>query len=274
MALRRKLILLDGDGEAAQHKWNLFLELMRWSEGGSCRHDAILRYFGDEEEVLSGCGRCDVCTHPYEEEIDPNEVGTVVRKALCAVARLHGLFGLQAVAKLLHGTQDKKLVRAGFKETRSWGSSGARGTLDRSATTALRHGRMGRLSRWRSTTSRADRSGQRLSTNAVPLACCYHRATALQVHGLYRRVLKSARPTPLKNSKAETVTSLKNCVDIAWKSLEKKAPPYVVASDRTLRDIALLRPINSDELKMAHGIGPSKAERYGDGFLQVVRQAV
>ena len=34
-----------------RHKWNLFLELMRWAEGGSCRHDAILRYFGDEEET-------------------------------------------------------------------------------------------------------------------------------------------------------------------------------------------------------------------------------
>jgi len=29
--------------------------------GGSCRHDAILRYFGDEAETLAGCGRCDVC---------------------------------------------------------------------------------------------------------------------------------------------------------------------------------------------------------------------
>ena len=44
-----------------RHKWSNFLELMRWAEGGSCRHDAILRYFGDEEETLEGCGRCDVC---------------------------------------------------------------------------------------------------------------------------------------------------------------------------------------------------------------------
>ncbi|MEC7228371.1 MAG: HRDC domain-containing protein, partial [Candidatus Latescibacterota bacterium] len=61
---------------------------------------------------------------------------------------------------------------------------------------------------------------------------------------------------------------------VAEVAREEGVPPYVVASDRTLRDIALLRPVNSDELKMAHGIGPSKAERYGDGFIQVVRQAV
>ena len=47
--------------EVVEHKWGLFLELVRWAEGGSCRHDAILRYFGDEAETLHGCGRCDVC---------------------------------------------------------------------------------------------------------------------------------------------------------------------------------------------------------------------
>jgi len=48
-------------------------------------------------------------------------------------------------------------------------------------------------------------------------------------------------------------------------------PPYVVASDRTLRDLAMLKPRNADELKLAHGIGPAKAERYGSGFLSVIR---
>jgi ATP-dependent DNA helicase RecQ len=45
---------------------------------------------------------------------------------------------------------------------------------------------------------------------------------------------------------------------------------YLVASDRCLRDIARLRPANRAELMLAHGIGPAKAERYGDGFLAVV----
>jgi ATP-dependent DNA helicase RecQ len=47
-------------------------------------------------------------------------------------------------------------------------------------------------------------------------------------------------------------------------------PPYVVASDRTLREIASLRPRSLGELTDAHGIGPRKAERYGAGFLAVV----
>src|SRR5688572_10930226 len=62
MPLRRRLLEGAARSEAMlAHKWGLFLELMRWAEGGSCRHDAILRYFGDEAETLDGCGRCDVC---------------------------------------------------------------------------------------------------------------------------------------------------------------------------------------------------------------------
>ena len=54
---------------------------------------------------------------------------------------------------------------------------------------------------------------------------------------------------------------------------DAKVPPYVIASDRTLRDIALMRPSNLEELKLAHGIGPTKAEKYGDGLLAIVQQA-
>jgi ATP-dependent DNA helicase RecQ len=45
-----------------------------------------------------------------------------------------------------------------------------------------------------------------------------------------------------------------------------------VASDRTLRDIALLRPRTLAELEQAHGVGPHKAERYGPGFLRVIAE--
>ena len=41
--------------------------------------------------------------------------------------------------------------------------------------------------------------------------------------------------------------------------------------DRALREVALLRPRTRDELELAHGIGPAKAERYGPGLLEVVR---
>ena len=50
-------------------------------------------------------------------------------------------------------------------------------------------------------------------------------------------------------------------------------PPYVVASDRTLRELVRLRPENQQDLLLVHGIGPAKAKRFGKSFLKVVREA-
>lgn len=48
------------------------------------------------------------------------------------------------------------------------------------------------------------------------------------------------------------------------------APPYVIASDRTLRELATFRPRTLTELEGIYGIGPSKLERFGKGFLDVI----
>jgi ATP-dependent DNA helicase RecQ len=50
-----------------------------------------------------------------------------------------------------------------------------------------------------------------------------------------------------------------------------RVPPYVVASDRTLREFAQMRPRTMDELIGIYGIGPAKAARYGEDLLAVVR---
>jgi ATP-dependent DNA helicase RecQ len=47
-------------------------------------------------------------------------------------------------------------------------------------------------------------------------------------------------------------------------------PPYVVAHDRTLHDLVYLRPRTHEDLLAVDGIGPKKAERYGEGFLRVI----
>jgi len=48
-------------------------------------------------------------------------------------------------------------------------------------------------------------------------------------------------------------------------------PPFVVASDRTLRDMARTRPRSETELLSVYGMGPVKAARYGAGFLSVLQ---
>ena len=54
----------------------------------------------------------------------------------------------------------------------------------------------------------------------------------------------------------------------------ERVAPFIVASDRTLRDIAMLRPRDLVELERAHGVGPHKAAKYGAGLVKVVAESV
>jgi ATP-dependent DNA helicase RecQ len=54
---------------------------------------------------------------------------------------------------------------------------------------------------------------------------------------------------------------------------KEKVPPYVIGSDRTLREIAMMRPTNEGDLALAHGIGPAKVAKYGEAILDVLRSA-
>jgi ATP-dependent DNA helicase RecQ len=284
LPLRRHLIEMDNEGRApdperVRHKWNLFLELMRWSEGGSCRHDAILRYFGDEEETLSGCGRCDVCTDlAHDEESDPEAVTLLVRKALSAVARIHGRFGLSAAAKLLRGTPDARLESAGLDQTPTYGilREYPEAWLTRLLRRCVTAGwvdffggdrPMAILTDEGIAVMKAERP-VRLLLPPTQLRAAITEAGTRRA----RRGGKSAETDALDPHARELFEALRqHRLEVAR---EAGVPPYVVASDRTLRDIANLRPRNADELALAHGIGPAKLERFGAGLLAVVEAHV
>jgi ATP-dependent DNA helicase RecQ len=50
-------------------------------------------------------------------------------------------------------------------------------------------------------------------------------------------------------------------------------PAYVVFADRTLREMARLRPVTAGALADVYGVGPAKMEKYGEEFLTAIRGA-
>jgi ATP-dependent DNA helicase RecQ len=278
---RRRLLEAPTDGIApdparVQHRWQLFLELMRWVEGGTCRHDAILRYFGDEAETLSGCGRCDNCTALSEpNDAGAEETATAVRKALSAVARTHRRFGLQAAVKLLAGQPDPRLERSGLMATKTFGALAGRSedwlmALLRRLVTAG----------WVDFTA-----GDRPMVLLTPAG-----KAVLFADGPVRLLLPpEAQVASRAKSGGTTKARARQAADqlgpkagalfelLRARRLElarrEKVPPYVIASDRTLRELAELEPRSAADLQRVYGIGPAKAERYGEEFLGVLREA-
>ena len=52
----------------------------------------------------------------------------------------------------------------------------------------------------------------------------------------------------------------------------EKVPPYIIFSNATLRDMALIAPRNMSEMQLVSGVGQMKAERYGRFFLDAVAE--
>jgi ATP-dependent DNA helicase RecQ len=284
LPLRRRLI--EGGGseepprpEVVEHKWSLFLDLMRWAEGGSCRHDAILRYFGDEAEALSGCGRCDVCLEIGGGEASEEETSLMVRKALSAVARVDRRYGLTAAVKLLAGLPDPRLLRAGLDRTPTFGA--LRGHPEPWLTHLLRRCV---TAGWVDFTPGEKpvvvltRSGRAVMKGDRPVRLVLPREEGTRVPAPTRagsglrgsRARETTEDLPLEAAPVFEALRLLR-LELAR---EESVPAFVVASDRTLRDIARLRPRTLQELTLAHGIGPAKAERYGRRILLVVAGAL
>jgi ATP-dependent DNA helicase RecQ len=280
LGLRRHLIERAAEGETpapevVEHKWNLFLELVRFADGGSCRHDAVLRYFGDDAETLAGCGICDVCRRLADEPpADPEAAALPVRKALSAVARVHGRFGLSLAVKLLRGAAEPRLERSGLAATPTFGSLAERSEdwIRRLLRRLVTAGWVGFAGGDRPVLVLTE-SGRRVMRGELPAR-------------VVLPVEPAAGPPAARRARRAGAAEFAGELDAAalarfealrrWRLAAARAegvPAYVVASDRSLRDLAARRPADRAALLECHGIGPAKAARYGDALLELLAGA-
>jgi ATP-dependent DNA helicase RecQ len=278
LGLRRRLIGYSGDAEHdpehVRQQWHLFLDLMRYVEAGTCRHDFILRYFGDEQETLGGCGHCDVCERLEQldaraEDAEVSEADAViVRKALAGVARNQRRAGLTAVADMLHGTDNERVRRLGLTRLSTHGI-----LSDRPKAWVLA------LLRRLVTGGLVD-----LTTSEFPLPYLTSTGVAVMKGEAPVRVLLPDDDVGKRPSKAVKRTAAAALPDNVDRELFERlratrlelakargVPAYVVCHDRTLLEMAAYKPSSVEALSEIHGMGPARISSYGEPFLAAVR---
>ncbi len=281
ISLRRMLSQTSSDGSPqepvkAARSWALFRDLLRYLDARSCRHDFVLRYFGDDAELLGGCGHCDICRLVGDEANAPGDAEQTkltVQKALAAVARAQRRGGLAAIVDMLRGARTEKTERFGFTELSTFGL-----LQEHSA-------------EWIAALLRA-----LLAAGWIDLSTSEHPVPFLTAGGA--KVMKGEAPArlvlppqttlkkrgvkPSRDAKSATpkhVVDLHGADAILFESLrtrraelakENRVPAYVVAFDRTLEEMAVTRPQSLAALAAVHGMGPSRIASYGAQFLAVI----
>jgi ATP-dependent DNA helicase RecQ len=267
--------------ELAARAWALFRELLRYLDARTCRHDFILRYFGDEREVLGGCGHCDICVGlDADAEADGDDraregTARTVRMALSAVARARQRAGMVAVAEMLRGVDSEKTRRFGFTELSTFGL-----LRERAQPWVMDLLRALLAAGWIDLTP---------SEHPVPLLTPAG-AEVMRGQGPVRFALpperdprgkKRASDRPAAKASGPGVESLDGPTRERFERLRahraqvaraRGVPAYVVAFDRTLLDMAMRPPRSHAELLDVYGMGPARVEQYGDGFLEVMRE--
>jgi ATP-dependent DNA helicase RecQ len=279
---RRRLIERGRDGSApdpheVERQWSLFLELCRYVEAGSCRHDFILRYFGDEAEVLGGCGHCDVCAQ-LDDGDGPQEADEgaelAVRKALAGIARARRSAGMTAIAGSLAGETSSRGVAQRLERLSTHGiltdlgKERVLGLLRRMVTAGL----------------------VELTTGEYPMPYLTERGVAVMQGNEPARVLipiakvekvARTRDRSEKESRRDLRAGLSpresarfDALRTARMALAKEIsmPAYVVCHDRTLAEIAKERPRSLSGLGRVKGMGPARVEAYGVRLLAALEE--
>jgi ATP-dependent DNA helicase RecQ len=250
------------DEEVRQVQVRKVRQLYALLEGTSCRAAAVRRYFG--ETGVQPCGQCDLCVSPPEA----HDATQSAQKALSAVHRLGGRFGRGRLIDHLLGKTKEVTDHEAAMSTYGVGQELSAGEWRDLIEQLLFEGLL-----------REDPNEGR------PLIGLGEAAAVRAVYRGERQILvrapaePAARPRRTRRSREAAPQASGADQPLfealrAWRGRAAKAqgvPPYVIFHDRTLTEIAAVRPGSRAALERISGVGESKLARYGEAVLEVVR---
>ena len=212
----------------------------------SCVRENLLSYFG--EDFKAPCNKCSYCLRG-NKKITLDGAKRVIGSL---IIRTGGRFGVNAVADILAGSRNQKLIARGYDRLYEFGQlsfkdrDSIKGIIEQMIDEGLLYKTAGEYPVLRLT-------GEYMKLD---------RETSAHTNVKINAVTREIRPDE------KLFAELK-----AWrKSVASRLgiPPYTVFNDMTLTLIALGKPKNYFELLKIKGIAKQKADRYGNELIKII----
>jgi ATP-dependent DNA helicase RecQ len=263
VALQHSRIAESGAGESQKILESQRLTaLLAYCEAPRCRRQVLLNYFGEAREP---CGNCDVCDNP-PELWDGTQAA---QKALSAIFRTGMRFGVGHLTDILRGKTSDKIRQYGHGPLPTFGVQqrprrarvGGRAFSASSPRPGLVQWTWPSMARLQ-LTERHARCSRAAHGAAAP-------ADPPQSRPISSAAVSSARSATWHRPTRRCFQLLRR-----WRAdtaREQGVPAYVILHDRTLRELAEVRPVSHGLLAGITGMGSAKIEHYGEELLALIR---
>jgi len=246
------------DEEERSRALDALSKVVAFASTNVCRRKTLLDHFG-EIYPRENCGSCDVCLGLHEV-IDCTIEAQMM---LSAVVRTDSRFGAAYLVDILTGSDTQKIREFGHDRLKVYGAGKGHGKKfwrqlidDLIARKAI-----GRSEGLYPTIFLLD-GGVRILKNEerVELTRVVEKKA-----GKPSRKSGSVEETPAERAFFERLRALRKML-----ADQQGVPPYVVFSDRTLHEMAALKPRSTDEMLTISGVGEVKLARYAEPFLELI----
>ncbi|MCX7606113.1 MAG: DNA helicase RecQ [Bacteroidia bacterium] len=247
------------DKPASEREAIVFLlqEMAYFCETGQCRRKFLLQYFGESYEMDKCGGMCDNCRYP-KKSFDGQAIASPILRTLAALDR----FPLTPILDHVLGL----LPEIGGKTFPTFGSLKGHhiDELKSYAAQLLVEGYIQRDPHDYSVLTLTEKGQAFLEQpGPIPLYPPYDRTPAPADEGMVEELI------------LHDELLLEKLKDLRKKiAQERRVPPYVIFQEPTLIEMATQYPVRMEELERIPGVGPVKAQKFGQPFLDLIREYV
>ena len=233
-----------------------------------CRHKSITAYFGQEYEKRS-CGACDYCLGEVELVSDSLIVGQKILSCVTRVFRKSGYaFGAAHITDVLKGRKTEKILSAGHDRLSTFG------LMTDETVSYIRYMieqliNQGYL--------RREKEYATLAVTSSGKELLQGKTTPLLARPLTREKKKKTAKAVTKRRESEWAGIDHDLFRLlrekrAALAARRKVPAYIIFGDKTLREMALVKPRTEGEFSLLYGVGEKKVARYADIFIPLIRE--
>jgi len=244
------------DETARRHAKRCLDDMVRYGSARACRRKQLLAYF-NEQYPQENCGMCDVCAGDVEEA----DATIEAQMLMSAIVRTGNRFGAGHIIDIVTGAETQKIRQLGHDQLKTYGVGKEK---------SKRH--------FQAVVSNLLAQGWlQQSGDKYPVLQVAARASAVLEGKAKVRIIKPVeKAAPRKAAAADDMACngpLFEVLRALRKQMAEKqgVPPFVVFSDRTLREMSARMPGDANELLGVSGVGTHKQAQYGAAFLEAIR---